>query len=75
MARPRFGETSLEGSLAFFLTCLIIGIALLFTELLIDMKVIFWGALAAAGIELAPLPLNDNFTVALISATVMTLVK
>ena len=76
----RYGRTkiwgkSLEGSLAFFLTCLLIGMILLFTELFINIKLIFWGALAAAVIELLPLPLDDNFTVALFSGAVMTLVK
>lgn len=76
----RFGKTkvwgkSLEGSMAFFLTCLVIGIILLFSELLIEMKLILWGALAATLAELAPLPLNDNFTIALACGAVMTLLK
>lgn len=76
----RFGRTkimgnrSLEGSLAFFITCLMVGIIMHFTKVSLAWLVIILGALAATLAELLPLSLDDNFTIALFSGIIMTLV-
>ncbi|MCD6166904.1 glycerol-3-phosphate acyltransferase [bacterium] len=64
-----FGK-SLEGSLAFFTACLISGIVLSH-YIPITFLTLFVGALAATLAELLPLGVDDNFTVALISASTM----
>jgi len=57
---------TIEGSIACFLVCLIIGLFFL------DWRLALWGALVATTIEILPWPLNDNFWMPLISATVLT---
>lgn len=75
----RFGRTkilgsrSLEGSLAFFSTCLIIGIIMNFTKVGLSWPVVIVGALAATISELLPLPIDDNFTVPLFSGIMMSI--
>jgi len=64
--RKIFWEKTLEGSLACFLVCFMIG--LFFFEI----PVAFAGALAAAVIELFPWALNDNFWMPIISAFALT---
>jgi len=60
------GKT-LEGSLACFLACLLVGIFFL------HWKMALIGALSATVIELIPWPLNDNFWMPLMSASALTL--
>lgn len=57
---------TIEGSLACFVVCLIIGLFFL------DWRLAVWGALLATSIEIIPWPLNDNFWMPLISAIVLT---
>lgn len=71
----RIGQRSLEGSLAFFITCLIIGVIINFTQIKLSWLVVFSGALIATIIELLPLPIDDNFTIALFSSIIMTIVS
>lgn len=66
-----FGK-SLEGSLAFFVTCLAIGLVLTFTKISLASAVFISGALAAAIIELLPLPVDDNFTIPLAAGAAMS---
>lgn len=66
---------TLEGSLAFFITCLIIGIIINFTKINLGFSVFIGGALAATVIELLPLPIEDNFTIALFSGIIMTILS
>ena len=63
---------SLEGSLACFIVCLVIGlfIAWLFPNYL-NLKIIAIGAFVATIVELLPLGLDDNLTIPLISGLVM----
>ncbi|MCM8780710.1 MAG: hypothetical protein NC908_02150 [Candidatus Omnitrophica bacterium] len=74
----RFGRTkiianrSLEGSLAFFAACLLVAIVLNFTLLVLPWYVYILGALSATLIEIIPLPLDDNFTVGIFSAIIMS---
>jgi dolichol kinase len=70
------GNRSLEGSLAFFIICLIIGIIINLIKVVnLSWLVIVIGALTAAIIEALPLPIDDNFTIALFSGIIMTLVS
>ncbi len=71
--RIKLGQRSLEGSLAFFLTCLIVG-WILFRPLTLNLNIVLIGALAAALIELLPLPFDDNLTVPIFSALAMSLI-
>ena len=74
----RFGRTkilagkSLEGSLACFIVCLVIGlfVAWLFPTHL-NLQIIAIGAFTATIVELLPLGLDDNLTIPLISGLVM----
>lgn len=68
------GNRSLEGSLAFFVTCLIITIIMNFTKVGLFWPVAISGALAATIAEILPLLIDDNFTIALFSGIIMTLV-
>jgi dolichol kinase len=71
--RIRIRNYSLEGSLAFFITCLIISLIINFTPLGLPWLVVVVGALSATLIELLPW-LDDNFTIALFSSIMMTIV-
>jgi dolichol kinase len=64
--RKIFWEKTLEGSLACFIVCFIIG--LFFFKLPVALA----GAFAAAVIELFPWALNDNFWMPIISAFALT---
>lgn len=75
LGRTKIGRRSLEGSLAFFITCLIIGIIINFTKINLAWPIVFWGALAATITEIQPLPVDDNFTIAISSAIIMTIVN
>jgi len=72
--RTKIRSYTLEGSLAFFVTCLILGIIIKFTRTALPWAVIVTGALAAAIIELIPV-LDDNFTIALFSGIMMSIVS
>jgi dolichol kinase len=71
-SRKLIGNRSLEGSLAFLLTCLTIGIIMHFTQVSLSWPVLIFGALAATLSELLPWPMDDNFTIALFSGIMMT---
>ncbi len=76
----RFGKIkifnkTLEGSIACFFACFIIGNILLYLGIAINEMLIFFGALAATITEILPLRIDDNLTVALASGLVMSLVK
>jgi len=68
------GKKSLEGSLAFLVTCLIIGYLLRFVFPELGMRKILWGSLGATIIEAIPLPIDDNFTVGIGTALILWLV-
>lgn len=72
--RIRIGRCSLEGSLAYLLACLIIALMINFTQIYLSWPVLVMGALAASASELLPW-LDDNFTVALFSGIIMTIVS
>lgn len=69
------GRRTLEGSIAFFISCLIIGMILnQFSYIKFSWLVMILGALSATLAEFFPW-LDDNFTISLFSATMMSLVS
>lgn len=75
VGRIKIKNKSLEGSLAFFITCLI-SAALLnkLSKLSLPLPVLLIGALTGAVVEVLPLPLDDNFTIGLSCGIVMTII-
>jgi len=72
--RTKILNKSLEGSLAFLVTCLLIGLLTKATGIGLAWPIIIAGAFTATITELLYLPLDDNFTIALFSGLVMSLV-
>lgn len=72
--RTKIGNKSLEGSLAFLAAAAAAGLLLPLAGIHIVPGVILFGAIVAAGVELLPLPVNDNLVIPLVSGGVMTLV-
>jgi len=66
---------SLEGSVACFILCLITGIILSYANLGINIKLSFWGALAATVGEALPLGINDNLTMPIFTGLIMKVAK
>jgi len=73
--RTKILNKSLEGSLAFLVTCLLIGLVTKVTNIGLPWLVIIAGAFTATITELLSLPIDDNFTIALSSGLVMELVS
>ncbi len=69
--RTKIGSKSLEGTAAFAVFSLAAGLALHITGMHVAAWVMAIGALAAAGIELLPLPVNDNLLIPVLSGGVM----
>jgi dolichol kinase len=70
--KVKIGDKSLEGSLAFFITVMII--ALIFSQwsgIRIHLIILIFGAIAATVTEALPIEINDNLTVAPAAAIVM----
>jgi len=63
---------SLEGTAAFFISSVIVGLIFQYVVLDISFMVLVVGALCAAVVELLPLPVNDNLAIPLLSAAIMT---
>lgn len=66
-----FGK-SIEGSLAFLVTCLVISLALALTKIGLAPVVFILGAFSATIIELLPLRVDDNLTISLTAGAVMS---
>jgi len=73
---PGKGKT-LEGSLACFVSCLIVGIIFYYAGLDVGLLAIAIGALGATIIEAIPLPrpLNDNLTIPIFAGLVMLVIQ
>jgi len=71
--RTKIGDKSLEGSLAFVAAAVSAGLLLPLAGITVVPGVILIGAIAAAGVELLPLPVNDNLVIPLVSGGLMTL--
>jgi len=70
--KVKMGDKTLEGSLAFFITAMIL--ALIFTQwtgIRIHLIILIFGAIAATITEALPIEINDNLTVAIAAAIVM----
>jgi dolichol kinase len=70
--KVKMGNKSLEGSLAFFITVMVL--ALIFyrwTGIRIHLVILTFGAVAATITEALPIEINDNLTVPLVAAIVM----
>lgn len=72
--RTKIGNKSLEGSLAFVAAAVSVGLLLPLVGITVVPAVILFGAIVAAGVELLPLPINDNLVIPLVSGGLMTLV-
>jgi dolichol kinase len=70
--RHRILSKSLEGTSAFFVSSVIVGLIFQYVVLDISFMVLIVGALCAAVVELLPLPVNDNLAIPLLSAAIMT---
>jgi dolichol kinase len=70
--KKRIFDKSIEGSLAFLVTCLVIGLVLTLTKIHLAPMVFILGAFSATIIELLPLPVDDNFTIALAAGAAMS---
>lgn len=68
------GEKSLEGTAAFILAAVVVGSLLPLAGIHPGMGIVLAGALAAAGVELLPLPVNDNLAIPLVSGGMMELI-
>ncbi len=67
------GEKSLEGTVAFVAAAALSGVMLNVVGIHLPYGLLLAGALVAAGVELIPLPVNDNLVIPLVSGGVMEL--
>ena len=72
--RTKIGSKSLEGTLAFVVAAVSVGLLLPVVGISVVLGVILTGAIVAAGVELLPLPVNDNLVSPLVSGGVMSLI-
>jgi glycerol-3-phosphate acyltransferase PlsY len=73
--RTKIGDKSLEGTAAFIIAAAGAGLLLPLAGIPVMSGMILAGAIIAAGVELLPLPMNDNLTIPLVSGGMMTLVS
>ncbi len=73
LGRRRLGAKSIEGTLAFFASALLLGLALFWAGRLASPWLSVAGAGSAALAELIPLPIDDNVWIPLAAATAMSL--
>ncbi len=73
--KKKIFDKSIEGSLAFLVTCLAIGLALTLTKIHLAPAVFILGAFSATIIELLPLHVDDNLTISLTAGVVMSVVS
>ncbi len=71
--KTKIGDKSLEGSFAFVIAAVCAGFLLSYVCVPVMPGLIVLGALVAAGVELLPLPLNDNLVIPLVSGGTMAL--
>lgn len=73
--RTKIGNKSMEGSIAFVVAATASGLLLSLAGIHLMHGIILTGAIVAAGVELLPLPVNDNLVIPLVSGIAMTLVS
>lgn len=71
--KTKIGAKSLEGSAAFLVAALGAGLLISFLGIQLSLWVLVFGALVAAGVELLPLPVNDNLVIPIVSGGFMEL--
>jgi len=71
--KTRIGDKSMEGTIAFAIAAMIVGFVLVSASMNLPITVIMIGAIISAGVELIPLPLNDNLVIPVVSGGVMEL--
>ena len=71
--RTKIGGKSLEGTGAFIVAALAAGFLLSLAGITVAHGLMFAGAVVAAGVELLPLPVNDNLLIPLASGGAMAL--
>lgn len=72
--KHRLFDKTWEGSLA-YLAAAIIGVYVLTTTIPASMLLLVIGAITATLVEVLPLPIDDNFSVAVVSASAMTIAQ
>jgi dolichol kinase len=71
--RTKIGDKSLEGTAAFVVAAVLAGFLLIPLGLVLKAWVIILGAFIAAGVELLPLPINDNLAIPVLAGAAMEL--
>jgi dolichol kinase len=71
--RTKINNKSLEGTLAFIVAAAVSGFLLSLLGVHLPIRVMILGVLAAAGVELLTLPVNDNLLIPLVSGGIMEL--
>jgi len=71
--KTKIGNKSLEGSIAFVIAAVLAGFLLSLAGVSVMHGLILAGAIIAAGVELLPLPVNDNLVIPLVSGGAMAL--
>ena len=71
--KTKIGDKSLEGSAAFIIAALVSGLFLQIIGVYLATGVMILGAFTAAGVEIIPLPVNDNLVIPIVAGGVMEL--
>jgi dolichol kinase len=71
--RTKIRDKSLEGTTAFIVAALTAGFSLSFIGIELMTGVMVMGVLVAAGVEILPLPVNDNLAIPVLSGAAMQL--
>jgi dolichol kinase len=71
--KTKIGDKSLEGSAAFIIAALVSGLFLQIIGVYLATGVMILGAFIAAGVEIIPLPVNDNLVIPIVAGGIMEL--
>jgi len=71
--KTKIGDKSLEGSAAFIIAALVSGLFLQIIGVYLATGLMILGAFIAAGVEIIPLPVNDNLVIPIVAGGVMEL--
>jgi len=71
--KTKIGDKSLEGSVAFIIAALVSGLFLQIIGVYLPPGVMVLGAFIAAGVEIMPLPVNDNLAIPIVAGGIMEL--
>jgi glycerol-3-phosphate acyltransferase PlsY len=77
--RIKFFDKTLEGSMAFFITSIVIGIVLMQLPKMqtagLNFQLVIWGALTATIVELFSVKIDDNLTIPILTSLIMILIS